>query len=202
MTPARQPLSPRPRPATRPWSPAFGLLIFRLARASAWRLGRSLSRAAGCDGPSSPSSTTSTRRARSPSKSWRCALRIKPSNLVALLDQLEDRRAPRSRSRDPADRRRHLVELTAGRAGGAVKRAREATEAGRAASCSAPLSADERARVPRHAGPARGPHLRPRRARARHGAEPASSASTRLDRRRLLGLFQPYRLAARRRSSA
>ena len=69
------------------------------------------------------------------------ALRIQPSNLVALLDQLADRgllqRAP-----DPVDRRRHRVELTAaGRR--AVGRAREATRRAEA-ELLGPLSAKER----------------------------------------------------------
>src|SRR5919202_4692127 len=65
-----------------------GLLIFRLARASAWRLGRSLSESGlrwaefavlhhlDAQGPASQ-------------RELAIALRIQPSNLVALLDQLE-----------------------------------------------------------------------------------------------------------------
>ena|SRR5437764_11724278 len=118
----------------------YGLLIFRLARASAWRLGRSLARSGlrwaefavlhhlDAQGPIAQ-------------RDLALALRIQPSNLVALLDQLADRglleRAP-----DPADRRRHRVELTA--AGGrAVRRAREATRRAEA-ELLGPLSAEER----------------------------------------------------------
>jgi DNA-binding MarR family transcriptional regulator len=118
----------------------FGLLIFRLARASAWRIGRSLNDSGlrwaefavlhhlDAQGPVAQ-------------RDLALALRIQPSNLVALLDQLEDR-GLLARSPDPSDRRRHRVELTgAGRR--AVKRARDATT--RAESdLVAPLSADER----------------------------------------------------------
>src|SRR5919197_2539522 len=117
-----------------------GLLIFRLARASAWRLGRSLSDSGlrwsefavlhhlDAQGPIAQ-------------RDLALGLRIQPSNLVALLDQLEERELL-ERSPDPTDRRRHRVELTSeGR--GAGKRAREATR--RAESdLLGPLSAPER----------------------------------------------------------
>lgn len=102
----------------------FGLLIFRFARASAWRLGQSLTDSGlrwsefavlhhlDAQGPIAQ-------------RDLALALRIQPSNLVALLDQLEER-GLLARSADPADRRRHRVELSAdGRR--AVNRARQAT---------------------------------------------------------------------------
>ena len=102
----------------------FGLLIFRLARASAWRLGRSLNES-GLRWPEFAVLHHLDAQGAVSQRDLALALRIQPSNLVALLDQLEDRRLL-ARSPDPADRRRHRVELTAdGRR--AVKRAREAT---------------------------------------------------------------------------
>ena len=102
----------------------FGLLIFRLARASAWRLGRSLNET-GLRWPEFAVLHHLDAQGAVSQRDLALALRIQPSNLVALLDQLEDR-GLLARSPDPADRRRHRVELTAdGRR--AVKRAREAT---------------------------------------------------------------------------
>ena len=101
-----------------------GLLIFRLARASAWRLGRSL-RESGLRWPEYAVLHHLDAQGPIAQRDLALALRIQPSNLVALLDQLEERELL-ARSPDPADRRRHRVELTAaGRR--AVKRAREAT---------------------------------------------------------------------------
>jgi len=117
-----------------------GLLILRLARASAWRLGRSLADSGlgwaefavlhhlAAQGPVAQ-------------RELALALRIQPSNIVALLDEMEARgfltRAP-----DPADRRRHRVELTP-RGHVALKRA---TKAARAAEADllAPLTPAER----------------------------------------------------------
>jgi DNA-binding MarR family transcriptional regulator len=118
----------------------FGLLIFRLARASAWRLGRSL----GESGLRWPEfAVLHHLEAQGPiaQRDLALALRIQPSNLVALLDQLEGRELL-ARAPDPADRRRHRVELTsAGRR--AVKRAREATRRAEVEMLG-PLSAEER----------------------------------------------------------
>jgi DNA-binding MarR family transcriptional regulator len=117
-----------------------GLLILRLARASAWRLGRGLAESGlrwadyavlhhlELQGPVAQ-------------RELAAALRIQPSNIVALLDELQ-RRGLLNRSPDPADRRRHRVELTA--RGQAVLA--RATKAARAADTDllAPLSATER----------------------------------------------------------
>ena len=118
----------------------YGLLIFRLARASAWRLGRSL-REAGLRWAEYAVLHHLDAEAPIAQRDLALALRIQPSNLVVLLDQLSDRGLLR-RSRDPADGRRHRLELTAkGRR--AVERAREAT--GHAErDLLAPLSAAER----------------------------------------------------------
>lgn len=93
-------------------SPGAGsaVLILRLARLSGHRLGQALA-AVGMRGPefavlhhleeAGPLSQQQIGR----------ALRVHPSNLVALLDQLEDAGLI-LRERDPADRRRHVVELS------------------------------------------------------------------------------------------
>jgi DNA-binding MarR family transcriptional regulator len=102
----------------------FGLLIFHLARASARRLGRSLSES-GLRWPEYAVLHHIDAQGPIAQRDLAMALRIQPSNLVALLDELEGR-GLLARGADPADRRRHRVELTAdGRL--AVERAREAT---------------------------------------------------------------------------
>ncbi len=102
----------------------FGLLIFRLARASAWRLGRSLT-GSGLRWPEFAVLHHLDAQGPIAQRDLALALRIQPSNLVALLDQLEER-GLLARSPDSADRRRHRVELSAdGRR--AVKQARQAT---------------------------------------------------------------------------
>jgi DNA-binding MarR family transcriptional regulator len=102
----------------------FGLLIFRLARASAWRLGRSL-RESGLRWPEFAVLHHLDAQGAVAQRELAMALRIQPSNLVALLDQLE-KRGFLDRAPDPEDRRRHRVELTPqGRQ--AVEKAREAT---------------------------------------------------------------------------
>jgi MarR family transcriptional regulator, lower aerobic nicotinate degradation pathway regulator len=102
----------------------FGLLIFRLARASAWRLGQGL-RESGLRWPEFAVLHHLDAQGPIAQRDLASALRIQPSNLVALLDQLEGR-GLLARSPDPTDRRRHRVELTpAGRR--TVERGREAT---------------------------------------------------------------------------
>jgi DNA-binding MarR family transcriptional regulator len=117
-----------------------GLLILRLARASAWRLGRSLADSGlrwaefavlhhlEAQGPVSQ-------------RDLARALRIQPSNIVGLLDDLE-RRGLLTRAPDPRDRRRHRVQLTA-KGLRAVTLAREATQRAEA-DVLAPLDTDER----------------------------------------------------------
>jgi DNA-binding MarR family transcriptional regulator len=117
-----------------------GLLILRLARASAWRLGRGLAESGlgwadyavlhhlDAQGPVAQ-------------RELAAALRIQPSNIVAPLDELQ-RRGLLHRSPDPVDRRRHRVELTAkGRA--ALARATKAARTAEA-ELMAPLTATER----------------------------------------------------------
>ena len=116
------------------------LLILRLARASAWRLGRSLAESglAWAD-----YAVLHHLEAQGPvaQRELAGALRIQPSNIVALLDELE-RRGLLERSPDPTDRRRHRVELTAG----GRRTLERASEAAGAAETDllAPLTAAER----------------------------------------------------------
>lgn len=117
-----------------------GLLIFRFARASAWRLGQGL-RGSGLRWPEFAVLHHLDAQGPVAQRDLALALRIQPSNLVAVLDQLEDR-GLLARSPDPEDRRRHRVELT--RAGQlAVERARETTRRAER-DLLAPLSAAER----------------------------------------------------------
>jgi DNA-binding MarR family transcriptional regulator len=117
-----------------------GLLIFRLARASAWRLGHSL-RESGLRWAEFAVLHHLDAQGPASQRELAIALRIQPSNLVALLDQLEGR-GLLERGPDPADRRRHRVELTsAGRR--IVERAREATRRAET-DLLGPLSASER----------------------------------------------------------
>src|SRR3954451_20212776 len=117
-----------------------GLLIFRLARASAWRLGRSLAES-GLRWPEYAVLHHLDAQGPVAQRELAAALRIQPSNIVALLDELQHGGLIR-RSPDPADRRRHRVELTPR---GLALLAR-ATKAARAAEADllAPLTAGER----------------------------------------------------------
>jgi DNA-binding MarR family transcriptional regulator len=118
----------------------YGMLIFRLARASAWRLGRSLADS-GLRWPEFAVLHHLEAQGPVAQRELASALRIQPSNIVALLDELERRDLLR-RSPDPVDRRRHRVELTR-RGLVAVERARKATRRAEADLLS-PLSAAER----------------------------------------------------------
>lgn len=117
-----------------------GLLILRLARASAWRLGRSLAES-GLRWPDYAVLHHLEAQGPVAQRELAAALRIQPSNIVALLDDLQ-RRGFLRRSPDPVDRRRHRVELTPrGRA--ALARATKAAKSAEA-DLLAPLSAPER----------------------------------------------------------
>src|SRR3954469_16619713 len=140
MNPVQTPLQTEAEAGDATLVSGFGLLIFRLARASARRLGRSLT-GSGLRWPEFAVLHHLDAQGPIAQRDLALALRIQPSNPVALLDQLQER-GLLARSPDPLDRRRHRVELTApGRR--AVKRAREATR--RAESdLLGPLSASER----------------------------------------------------------
>jgi DNA-binding MarR family transcriptional regulator len=89
---------------------AVGLLILRLARASGRRLAEALD-GLGMRGHEFAVLHYLSDSAPVSQQELGAALRIHPSNLVGLLDVLEGDRLV-VRPRDPADRRRHLVELT------------------------------------------------------------------------------------------
>src|SRR3954463_15186261 len=121
MNPVQTPLQTEAEAGAATVAAGYGLLIFRLARASAWRLGRSL-RESGLRWPEYAVLHHLDAQGPIAQRDLALALRIQPSNLVALLDQLQERELL-ARSPDPLDRRRHRVELTApGQR--AVKRAR------------------------------------------------------------------------------
>jgi DNA-binding MarR family transcriptional regulator len=87
------------------------LLIFRLARMTGYRLGEAL---AALEMRTQEFAALQHLHQAGPLSQQQLgsALRINPSNLVGLLDALEADGLV-VRPRDPADRRRHLVELTA-----------------------------------------------------------------------------------------
>jgi DNA-binding MarR family transcriptional regulator len=88
----------------------YSMLIFRLARVTGFRLGRSLE---GLGMRTNEFAVLHHLHLAGPLSQHELggALRINPSNLVGLLDALEaDGRVVRPR--DPSDRRRHLVALT------------------------------------------------------------------------------------------
>jgi MarR family transcriptional regulator, lower aerobic nicotinate degradation pathway regulator len=113
-----KPVETRPRkgpaPESRPETgerASFTLLIFRLARATGYRLGEAL---AGLDMRTHEFAVLHHLRQAGPLSQQELggALRINPSNLVGLLDALQEDGLI-VRPRDPTDRRRHVVELTA-----------------------------------------------------------------------------------------
>ena len=140
MNPVQTPLQTEAEAGDGSMRAGYGVLIFRLARVSAWRLGRSLTDR-GLRWPEFAVLHHLDAQGPIAQRDLALALRIQPSNLVALLDQLEERGLLR-RSTDAVDRRRHRVELTTnGRR--VVKRARDAT-ARAESELLGPLSAAER----------------------------------------------------------
>jgi MarR family transcriptional regulator, lower aerobic nicotinate degradation pathway regulator len=97
--------------AERAGATGSALLIFRLARATGYRLAEAL---AALDMRTHDFAVLHHLQQAGPlsQQELGSALRINPSNLVGLLDALEGDRLI-VRPRDPADRRRHIVELTA-----------------------------------------------------------------------------------------
>jgi DNA-binding MarR family transcriptional regulator len=96
--------------AERAGAAGSALLIFRLARATGFRLAEAL---AALDMRTHEFAVLHHLQQAGPlsQQELGSALRINPSNLVGLLDALEGDRLI-VRPRDPADRRRHIVELT------------------------------------------------------------------------------------------
>jgi DNA-binding MarR family transcriptional regulator len=105
----RSPVARRPAQSTA--ASGCGMLIFRLARLSGYRIGEAL---AELDMRTHEFAVLHHLQQAGPlsQQELGSALRINPSNLVGLLDALEADGLV-VRPRDPADRRRHLVELTA-----------------------------------------------------------------------------------------
>jgi MarR family transcriptional regulator, lower aerobic nicotinate degradation pathway regulator len=97
--------------AERAGATGSALLIFRLARATGYRLAEAL---AALDMRTHEFAVLHHLQQAGPlsQQELGSALRINPSNLVGLLDALEGDGLV-VRPRDPADRRRHVVELTA-----------------------------------------------------------------------------------------
>jgi DNA-binding MarR family transcriptional regulator len=89
---------------------ACGLLLMRLARASGRRLAGSLE-SLGMSGQEFAALHLLHDSGPLSQQQLSQGLRIHPSNLVGLLDALEDEGLI-GRTRDPADRRRHIVGLT------------------------------------------------------------------------------------------
>jgi DNA-binding MarR family transcriptional regulator len=124
-------------------SAGFAVLILRLARASGYRLAEAL---AALDMRNHEFAVLHHLQQAGPlsQQELGSALRINPSNLVGLLDALEGDGLV-VRPRDPADRRRHLVELTA-EGQRRLSKARRAVEAAEQ-DLLAPLTEVERVRL-------------------------------------------------------
>jgi DNA-binding MarR family transcriptional regulator len=127
---------------------ACGLLILRLARASGRRLAASLE-SLGMSGHEFAALHLLSDSGPLSQQQLSEGLRIHPSNLVGLLDALEAEGLV-ARTRDPADRRRHLVGLTPGGVRRLAQAQRAAIEAER--ELLAPLSAEERVELQSYLG--------------------------------------------------
>lgn len=142
-SPARAAVPAPPRRSSEADDNACGLLILRLGRAAAFRLGCALSKLAMrphefaiLDGLAQAGPTSQGGLGE--------MLRVHASNLVAMIDALEADGLV-VRRRDPADRRRYMLQLTAaGRR--RLERARRAAEEAEE-ELLAPLSEDERRRL-------------------------------------------------------
>jgi DNA-binding MarR family transcriptional regulator len=108
---AIKPTRPLPKAGPSAGTAGWGILIFRLARMTGYRLGEAL---AALDMRTHEFAVLHHLEQAGPlsQQDLGAALRINPSNLVGLLDDLEADGLV-LRPRDPRDRRRHLVELTA-----------------------------------------------------------------------------------------
>lgn len=120
-------MASRAQPTSRP-SPGCGVLFFRLSRASGEGLGDALAEL----GMRPAEYAVLHQLAEAGPLSQQAlarALRIHPSNLVGLIDELEGAELV-LRRRDPEDRRRYLLELTAkgGRRLGQAERATHEAE--------------------------------------------------------------------------
>ncbi len=120
-----------------------GLLIARVARMTGHAVGNSLD-AIGMHGHEFAILHRLEQGGTAHGRELSRTLRVHPSNLVALLDQLEDAGLI-VRRRDPRDRRRQLIKLTA--AGTKRLRRAEAAAAEAERELLSPLSAEERRRL-------------------------------------------------------
>ena len=135
-------MATRAKPATTV-SGACGVLFFRLSRASGEGMGDALARLGMRPAEYAVLHQLAEAGAISQQALGR-ALRIHPSNLVGLIDELEGAELV-TRRRDPDDRRRYLLELTA--KGGRRLGQAEAATMDAERELLAPLTATERARL-------------------------------------------------------
>src|SRR6266480_7652033 len=131
-----------PAPA-KPGSTGYGMLIFRLARVTGYRIGQALE---SLQIRTNEFAVLHHLHRAGPLSQQELggALRINPSNLVGLLDALEADGLV-VRPRDPADRRRHIVGLTAAGQKRLVQAKAAVSEAEQ--ELLAPLSRDERSQL-------------------------------------------------------
>jgi DNA-binding MarR family transcriptional regulator len=131
------------RASAKPGSTGYGMLIFRLARVTGYRIGRALE---SLQIRTNEFAVLHHLHRAGPLSQQELggALRINPSNLVGLLDALEADGLV-VRPRDPTDRRRHIVGLTTAGQKRLVEAKRAVSEAEH--ELLAPLSADERSQL-------------------------------------------------------